>query len=274
MKNDETYSVLLNLYVNLVNSQARKTIDPNNEWHNNAQGLSIKLFRHLVSMRAVADVATVKYNGAPIATFLDNASVVVITRAAWETYLVFYYIYGGSDSALSEFRHKTWCLGGLTDRQQFHASKRESLETLAREKIDIEQLKSEIAKAPEVVDYTSKQQRKLLEGEWKIGKGWNDLAINAGFHKQYFENVYSYLCGGSHSNYISVLQVNQASMQDQQMLAEAPLGIGLLLMAHFAFTYSAFFPSARAVLDSDVQGKRAAETWRFGSKEMTAIYGG
>ena len=109
-KTDEDYSVLLNLYAQLVNSQGGKAVDPDNPWHHDAQGISFKLFRHLATMRAIADGSIVQCNGTSIATFVDNASLTVVARAAWETYLVFFYIYGGSVAARSEFRHKTWWL--------------------------------------------------------------------------------------------------------------------------------------------------------------------
>ena len=272
MSSGADYSTLLDLFIRLVESQAGKKIKSGDEWLNDAQVLATKLFRHLVSMQTLAAGATVEHDGVPAVFFVDHASVKVVARAALETYLVFFYLYGNSDQSLCEFRHKTWCLGGLVDRQQYHVSTEQGREVLAREKKKIEELKFEIESSPEICTYTEKQRKKLLEGEWRIGNGWADLGVCAGFHEKYFKNIYGYLCGYSHSSYLSALQVGQAqSIADQQMLTQSILGIGVVLMAHFAFSYSAAFNTASAALSANPSAMRVAEKWRFGSEDMAAI---
>ena len=267
------YSTLLNLFIQLVQSQAGEKIEAGNEWLNDAQTLSIKLFRHLASMQTIAEGATVEQDNIPTIFFIDHASVKVVARAALETYLVFFYLYGGTDRVISQFRHTTWRLGGLLDRQIFHVSTEEHREVLATEKLEIDRLKSEIEKAPQFQTYAPKQRAKLLQGEWRIGNGWSDLSVQAGFHEKYFKNIYGYLCGYSHSSYLSALQVGQAqTLEDQQMLTESILGIAVVIMAHFAFSYSAAFVSAASVLSSNAEPKRVAEKWRFGPKDLAVIY--
>ncbi|UUZ62070.1 hypothetical protein LP417_17325 [Polaromonas sp. P1-6] len=184
-----------------------------------------------------------------------------------------FYLYGDADRALSEFRHKTWHLGGLVDRQQFHTSTDEHREILVREKQAIDRLKSEIEAEPQFQTYTPKQRAKLLEGDWRVGNGWSDLGVQAGFHEKYFKNIYGYLCGYSHSSYLSALQVGQAqSIEKQQMLTKSILGIGVVIMAHFAFSYTDAFNSAGEVLSANAEAKRIAEKWRFGPEDMAAIY--
>ena len=271
MSYDADYSTLLDLFIRLVESQAGKKIESRDEWLNDAQILATKLFRHLVSMQTVAAGATVERNGMPKVFFVDHASVKVVARAALETYLVFFYLYGNSDRSLSEFRHKTWRLGGLADRQQFHTSTEQGREVLAHEKKELEELRAEIESSPYILTYTDKQRQKLIAGDWRIGNGWADLSISAGFHEKYFKNIYGYLCGYSHSSYLSALQVGQAqSIEDQQMLTQPILGIGVVLMAHFAFSYSSAFSTANAILSANLSAKRVAEKWRFGPEDMAA----
>lgn len=273
MSYDADYSTLLDLFIRLVESQAGNEIKSGDEWLNDAQVLATKLFRHLVSMRTMASGATVEYSGIPTVFFVDHASVKVVARAAFETYLVFFYLYGNSDRALCEFRHKTWRLGGLVDRQQFHVSTEQGHEVLALEKNKIKELKLMIESSREIETYTEKQRKKLLEGEWRIGNGWADLGGFAGFHEKYFKNIYSYLCGYSHSSYLSALQVGQAkSIADQQMLTQSIIGVGVVLMAHFAFSYSEAFNTASVVLSANPNAMRVAEKWRLGTKDMAAIY--
>lgn len=274
MSHDAEYSTLLDLFIRLVDSQAGERIEAGNEWLNDAQVLAIKLFRHLVSMQTLADGATIEHDGIPAVFFVDHASVKVVARAAFETYLVFFYLYGNSDRALSEFRHKTWQLGGLADRQLFHASTGHGRQVLVNEKKELERLRAEIETSPYFRSYTDKQGKRLLKGDWRVGKGWAELSNSAGFHRKYFENVYGYLCGYSHSSYLSAMQVGQAkSIEDQKMLTQSILGVGLALMAHFAFSYSSAFNTAKTVLDANPPAKYVAEKWRFGPEDLATIFG-
>ncbi|MES2364061.1 MAG: DUF5677 domain-containing protein [Pseudomonadota bacterium] len=273
MHYNASYSTLLDLFIRLIQSQAGKKIECGEAWRNDAQTLSVKLFRHLVSMQMLATGATIEQNHVPAVFFVDHASVKVVARAALETYLVFFYLYGTADRALSDFRHKTWRLGGLADRQLIHTSTAENRETLVREKQIIYRLKSEIEATPQFQAYTPKQRAKLLEGDWRVGNGWSDLGVQAGFHETYFKNIYGYLCGYSHSSYLSALQVGQAqSIEEQQMLTQSILGIGVVIMAHFSFSYADAFSSAGEVLSANTEAKQIAEKWRFGPKDMAAIY--
>lgn len=274
MSYDAAYSVLLDLFVRLVQSQAGTKIEHGEEWQNDAQTLAIKLFRHLVSMQTIARDTTINGGGIPAVTFIDHASVKVVARAAFETYLVFFYIYGSSDRSLCEFRHKAWRLGGLADRQDAHASNDQNREKLAAEKRQIEELRTELKSSPHLRSYTDKQSKKILEGEWRIGTSWTNLGKSAGFHEKYFSDVYGYLCGYSHSSYISALQVGQAqSIEDQRKHTQSILGVGVVLMAHFAFSYSKAFSAAEAVLTAEPTTKKVAEKWRVGPERMAAIYG-
>lgn len=267
------YSTLLDLFILLVESQAKQTIKSGETWLNDAQTLSVKLFRHLVSMRTISAGATVEQDGIPAVFFVDHGSVKVVARAALETYLVFFYLYGDTDRSLSEFRHKLWRLGGLVDRQLFHASTEEHREVLAREKQQIDDLKSQIERDPLLQRYTMKQRGKLLAGDWRVGNGWANLSVQAGFHEKWFKNIYSYLCGYSHSSYLSALQVGQAqTIEEQIKLTDFILGIGIVIMAHFAFSYSGVFESANAAFQRATEAKRVAEQWRFGANEMAPIY--
>ncbi|HHL39823.1 MAG TPA: hypothetical protein ENJ37_04905 [Deltaproteobacteria bacterium] len=273
MTYSKDYQILLDLMIRLVGSPAGQKICNEDAWLNDAQTLSIKLLRHLISMQTCSGGATVEHDGKPVIWFIDHASIKVIARAALETYLVFFYIYGQSDKELSKFRHKTWVLGGLKDRQKMHTTIEEHKEKLSQEKQQIYKLQSEIEASPYIKYFTNKQRKQLLDGNWKIGNGWSSLGVDAGFHETYFNNIYSYLCGYSHSSYISALQVGQAQdIKEQQELSQFALGVGVVIMAHFSFTYSALFEPASKVFNADVVGKEIADKWHFGPSDLAHIY--
>ena len=269
----EEYEHLLDLFFQLVQSQAGKPIESGEEWKNDAQTLSIKLFRHLASMHRLSKGATIVPPGIPPVPYIDHSSIKVLARAALETYLVFHYLFGSDDEELCRFRHATWVLGGLFDRQDVHISIEEHKENLQNEKRQIIKLQAQLSASPYLATYTTKQQDKLFTGNWRIGKNWTDLGVSADFNKKYFEDIYSYLCGYSHASYISALQVGQAAaIEDQTKLTNSILGIGMVIMAHYVFAYSSTFHSAGAILKENSNPKAIAEKWHFRSEDMRHIY--
>ena len=164
-------------------------------------------------------------------------------------------------------------MGGLADRQRFHVSTEEHRAVLLAEKQRMDSLKADVDSSAFIQDYSPKQRAKLLQGEWRVGKSWANLSDEAGFHTRWFNDTYSYLCAYSHSGYLSALQVGQAdSIEDQRMLTRPILQIGVVIMAHFALTYTRVFDSAYAVLSSRPEARKIAEIWRFGRDEMARIY--
>lgn len=269
------YSTLMDLFVHLVESHSGAEFEPGNKWLNDAQVLSIKLYNHLASMQRLAQEASISIRDAPNVSYIDHASLQVVARAALETYLVFFYIYGTSSESQSHYRHRTWHLAGLIDRQKYSVFSEETREVMIQERKVIQRLKAEIIQSPHFRHLTRSQGRQLLKGFWRVGKTWKDLGKQAGFHERYFENVYNYLCGYSHSSYASALQVRDArSLDDQEILTHGTLGIGIVLMAHFSFTYPCVFPAANSVLSSNPEATQIAETFRFGREDMEEIYGG
>lgn len=274
MRYEAEYSTLMELFYQLVESQNGRDIEAGQEWRNDAQVLAVKQFRHLASMQSLAGGTTLRTPDDQEIPFVDHASVHVLARAALETYLVFFYIFGMSDYSLSHFRHKIWQLGGLMDRQQYIAFSKEAREVCALERSIIGRLKSEVKKSAHFLKFSRRQRRQLLAGNWRVGSGWRDLGIQAGFHEAYFRNIFNYLCGYSHSSYASTLQVGQAQkLEDQVMLTESTIGIGVVIMAHFSFTYPCVFADADAVLNSNPAGRALAELWRFGHEDMIHVYG-
>ena len=274
MRYEAEYSTLMDLFFQLVESQNGRAVEAGQEWRNDGQVLAIKLFRHLASMQCLAGGATGRAPDGQEFPFVDHASVHVLARAALETYLVFYYIFETNDLELSHFRHRTWHLSGLMDRQRYNVFSDEAREICTLERDIIERLKSEIEESPQFHEFSRRQRNELLAGNWRIGRAWRDLGVRAGFHEAYFKNIFNYLCGHSHSSYASSLQVGQAqTLEDQVMLTESTISVGVVIMAHFAFTYPRVFPDADPVLASNPASRALAEVWRFGHEDMIHVFG-
>ncbi len=271
----EDFSMLLDLLVDLIEVRAKTQITEDNEWLNGSQVLAIKLFRHLASMRVLASPTTVQYKKLSSIFFIDHSSLNVVARAAFETYLVFFFVYAQEDKQLAEFRYKLWCLAGLSDRQKLYVSSKEGRETISREAHEIIKLKSEIGDSSFFALYSEKQRRELLKGKWRIGNEWADLSRQAGFHERYFKDLYGYLCAYSHSSYLSALQVSAArDVQEQGMLTKMTMQIGCVLMAHFTFSFCRHVLASDEVLSTNTQGRMVAGKYYLRAENMAFIYGG
>ena len=270
----EAYPTLLGLMMRLIDSQAGTDIPPGDAWRKDAQALGIKLFRHLVSMQTLAQGATIQRRDGTSIMHIDHGSIVVLARAALETYLVWHYLYGQPANSNGRYRHLTWKLGGLMDRQGLHTLSQKGLDVQDKELIQVESLREEIRTFAEFQALNPKHQKRLLAGDWKIVLDTADLAVAAGFHGAYFKNVYSFLCGYSHASYISALQIAQAeTLEEQAAMSRTMMGIGVVTMAHFSCSYPKQFPSAQAVLDADAQVKTIADKWAIMAEHMNATYG-
>ena len=266
------YAVLQNLMVNLVQSRAGRPINPGQAWLNDAQTLARKMFEHLASLRALTNVQRVEIDETHSFEFIDHSSIKVVARAGFETYLVFFFIFGGSDRSLSEFRHKIWRYGGLADRQKSRATSAQARKIQAAEKMEMDRLKPEIEASSHLGTYSRDAAKKILKGEWRGSNSWTTLSRYAGFHENYFRDIYGYLCGYSHASYISAMQVGQAqSLDDQRELASACIGIGVVLIAHFVRSYTELFDDTKLVLDADRRAKAAVERWGFSAEDWAKV---
>jgi len=270
MKND--YSQLVHLVFQLVNAQQGRKVDGNLRLLD-VHALVIKLLQHLVSMLQLCELTNVDHEGRRLFTFVDHSSVKVLGRAALESYLVVYYLAGDGDDALLDFRYRAWKLAGLVDRQKIELQAQDHRDLLQKERQIIDALKEEIKASPFREIYTPKQFPRVLAGEWRIGKSWLDLAKEAGLHEKWITDIYGYLCGYSHSSYLSALQVRNAisSIDDQQKLARAILYIGLVTMAHLASLCGRLF-AAEAIIKADPNATALIEKWCLKSQDMEPMY--
>ncbi|HEK1683831.1 TPA: hypothetical protein SMR42_000133 [Pseudomonas putida] len=274
MSCETEFRVLTALLFELIQFKAGELLTKDNAWQNDAQVLSGKLFKHMLSAMDI-------YTGGKFVSrkgfeldYVDYSSISIVIRAALENYLVIYWLYLDADEDVSRYRHKTWELGGLMDRSKMFASDPVSKAKLKAEAGLIEVLKGEISANDHFVGMKQWGQDKVLKGEWRTGKSWADFAVMAGIHRTYFNDIYRHLCGHSHASYISALQVRDASSLDVQVeLSEGILQIGCLIMAHFAFSYSYKFLKSEDVLKKDDATYDVAHKWRVGIEDQNHFYG-
>lgn len=264
------YTKLIALFYATVDSKRGTKSPENDKWLLDAEILAVKLYYHLASILHLSFGTVVPGREDHTNTFFDHAFINVLARAALETYLTFFFIYCDSSSGTEErkFRHSVWKLSAPTDRQQFNVVSEAAVQALSVEKQYMEKILREIEGNPVFLAMKEALRKKASKGEWRLGKSWADLADIAGFAKQTFKTVYSYLCSYAHAGGLSRIQIRQAiTKADQRSLSVVALHLGLLVMSHFLLSYTALFPETRRVFESDDEGYALANKWSITWKE-------
>lgn len=268
----QQYAELHALVVEMVDTPGGEPIPKGMEWLSDRQTLSKKFAHHLHTIAQVhqGSVLMVGDVGLP---FIDHGSVKVIARAVIENFIVFAQVFGDPDPEVCRFRHMTWKLAGLMDRQSLNASTAVNKARLAAEKRQIDQLCAEVRGHPVFHTLTNGAQKAILKGDWKTGRSWQTLAKESGLSEGYFRNIYSYLCGYSHSSYAAAMQVGQANdLAEQSGLSSSMFGVMCLCMARFATLYASLFPSACAVLERE--RRPAMDRWDISAARLEEVYAG
>lgn len=265
---------LLNLIVQLTNSQAGKDLPAGSPWMNDAQVLALKFYYHLTSLHVlVQPVEVVMSQGT--ASHIDHSSVLVLSRAALETFLTFAHVFGCTESDLREFRHMAWRCAGLLDRQKLQASARlpQSKQRLIDEGASIETLRAEMQAHARWVHYSGKERTAFLKGEWRAGRGWTAIGVEAGFHPVHIRELYSFLCGYSHTSWLSILQIRDArELLQQAAMTAMSVSNACVLMSFFALHYVALFPDAERVLAAYPEATVLVQKWNLRAERVASHY--
>ncbi len=235
------YARLITVVYQTIDSKRGTKLSEKDKWLFDAETLSVKLFYHLASILHLSFETTLPQFDIRKHNFFDHASMYVLSRVSFETYLTFFFIYCDSGCGIEKrmFRHLLWKLSAPIDRQGFNLISEAAVKTLALEKKTIEKMLAELEGNKVFLTLEEKLRKKARKGKWRLDKTWVDIAEIAGFAKKTFRTVYSYLCSYAHAGGLSGLQIGQViNVQDQERLSKLSLQFGLLLMSHFLFSYT------------------------------------
>jgi len=231
-----------------------------------AEGVGAKCLHHAISTLYLNRSTTVPELSA---SFFDGASMSVLARAAFESFLVFEYVFAlPKTDADREFRHLSWILADLIERQGFPATLEETRETQKREREVIASIRLRLQRNPEFRKLSSKEQVDLLSGKkWRL-KSWTQIAAQAGLGKLHAQHAYRYLCSHAHSGSLSTVQVRTAKTRtDQLLIASLALKLINVTLAFMIESYCELFPKSQLVLDRHPAFKCRIEFWKgFGTK--------
>ncbi|WP_415760592.1 DUF5677 domain-containing protein [Pseudomonas sp. LT1P18] len=268
---EHDFDALIELMILVINSRLNMPVEPEMVFLNDIQTLSLKLFKQLCSTKTISTGCVFQSKTGSAYEFIDQGSVSILARASIETFLTLHWLFSG-DLELSRFRHRVWQYAGLADRVGHTATTDEGRVKQASAREQQAELLIQLQGSEHFKGYTTKQADQVLKGNWRVGWSWADEAVRAGFHRKYFDNVYSYLCGYSHSNYISAMQIGQAQdLPTQARMSGAGLQISVHIMSHFIHLYASTFSTASDILNTS-ESRQIATYWHFKSDDMNPIF--
>ncbi|MFP4896906.1 hypothetical protein [Paraburkholderia sp. EG304] len=120
---------------------------------------------------------------------------------------------------------------------------------------------------------TLKKHGAFLKGEWRAGRGWAAIGVEAGFHPVLIRQLYSYLCGYPHTSWLSILQIRDArEISQQASMTVMAVSTVCMLMSFFALHYVALFPDAEDVLAAHPEATALVRKWNLHARRAAGQY--
>lgn len=165
---------------------------------------------------------------------IDYPSIFTLTRALIENYVTLCYIYK-NDLPEEEklFRYKLWEVSGLISRQNWSTNSSEGVFSKKKhEKLIIEKILKEIEQMPDYKSLDKSRLKKLQKYGSPRLHSWNELIEQSVLRKEMFPVLYSYFSCYAHSEYISILQLSQVSInaEDKHNISNVQLSLGIVRM--------------------------------------------
>ena len=252
---------LLELYIRIVEAN-KNTTASGDQRILGAEGLAIKLFGHASTVYYIYHDTVLPISGI---RFTDPASINVLARAAFETFLVFHYLFLAPESEEEEdFRYNSWLLAGYIERQAFPIKSPAGKKKLLEEKKLIMPLQAKLRDNEYFKRLPKRQQRTLLEkGRWRL-HSWKDIALDSGLALSHAQTFYSYLCGYAHAGNLSATQIHQArTPQSRETLCAATIGFVMISAANMILAYCRVFPKSELSLRQDKHGTELVDKWTY-----------
>jgi hypothetical protein len=272
------FALLRELFGRLIEVQAGNPVAPDDRWKNHAQVLLIKVFRHLESIETIFKGVSTSLEGKFYPHYVDHASIAVLVRAAFETYMMFHFIFCAKTPELRQLRYKVWEYVGLRERQALHGTvltKAQWQHVVSTDNRRIQALDKEIRADGLFAQYTKDIKDKVLKkNDVKMGLRWMDLAEESGFPRKYAHDMYSHFCNYAHSGFVSVLQIRDAAQAgDYKQLASVAISFCALLMGQIIDNYARLFSPVNQALQNDSEALALLGRWQALLGRLGTLYG-
>lgn len=252
----------------------------NNQYHKYIHGLFLIFFYHCSAIYHLID--GIKLPFAPF-IFRNYASIDVVARSAFETFLILNYIFidPKSDEEL-ELRFTSWLLSGWKEHEHHEIQIENHKEAFEEVKKGNQELRIKLQNMASFQSLERGERKQILHnfGKWRIpeicedGKrhppSYYDLARKAGLSKFHSNIVYKYLSKYTHPTAMSINQIHEAKTLDAFLKMIIPtLENVIIAMAIMLKLYIKIYSDASVVLDLNPElNSKVKEYEELGSYEM------
>lgn len=240
--------------------EANKGTATDREWY--AEGLANKFFDHAFFVIYLSEGANTLNLPSRAIKISGVASIDVLTRAAFEAFLTFHYVfYTPKTDEDKDYRYCAYILAGLKDRQDFPADTDKQKRILANDTKAIEEISDKLRSNAKFQGLIAGQKDKVLKGNWRL-RSWRKIAEDADLSKILASDMYGHLCGIAHSSSLSVLQIKQAyEKHEEKLLIEPSIIVINITAANMIREYCELFVQSKNVLSQDQEGINLVDLW-------------
>jgi hypothetical protein len=211
--NDGELLCLLRLLVELAEAaKGTRYCDPR---YQDAEGLAASVLFHGLSAAYLNRSTKLSdFPGGGI-DFFAPGSVVVLARAALESFLVFHLIFIHPESEEErELRYFSWKLGGHLERRDLPFSSDEARKAKSEDEKKIVELEIRIRSNPLWIRLAECHQRQFIKGEWREDLSsnksrrlsWTEIGQMANLSRLICKHYYQYACGWAHSGSLTAVE--------------------------------------------------------------------
>jgi len=259
---EQEYLVLLELLCRVSGeTKSIVTSDPNRL--RDVEGLGVKFASHSTSVFYLSRGTIIKDFPLGQIDFVDFASISAVARAAFEAFLTFHHVFvAPKTDRMRNFRYWAWLLSGLCERQKFPATTPDHQKRKETEKKQIKELHKKLCSNPEFIQLSKQKRDNIKKGRWRL-YSWKKIAKDAGLDELHASTIYGYLCGYAHSDSLSVLQIHDAKLREQQeKLSRIAVQNTMIATANMIFLYCDVFPDGKKALAKNPEATQIAKCWR------------
>lgn len=227
----------------------------------------VKFAYHLASILTL-EQGSVFSNADTSKKAYDYSSVLVLCRAALETFLTYYYLYDDSNSQDElAFRYHNWLIDGLAFRQTVNVSSSKELqEKKEEERLEILESLEKIKHTATFAALSDKQKRLVVEKFQWIRPGWAEILMRAGFAEYWSRRFYALYSAYAHTSSLSIMQFMDATVRNEGKLLTSTFA-NFVYMA--AALFSAYFMKDFGLEDSlNSQEVEMLEAWTWLTKNL------
>ncbi|MDB5256789.1 MAG: hypothetical protein JWM14_1484 [Chitinophagaceae bacterium] len=226
---------LINILGDLVDSLADAKIKIP-EWKYHLQTLVNKIIFTSTSINQLTHGYNIQSFKDPKLKFkvIDYPSIYILTRSLIENYVTLCYIYNNKlEEGEKLFRFKLWQVSGLLTRQNFSDPKGDfNIEKKEEEAEIIQKILLEIEQMDEFKNLEKRKLNQLKNYGLHRVDSWHKLIDESNLKQPLFSNTYSFFSDYAHSEYLSILQIGQSSLNynDNNTISNAKMALAHVRM--------------------------------------------